>query len=407
METVVERERVGGGESTEAALRNALAALEESKREAACVAQEQAVTLRQYWQAEVESYKEQSQQHAITIVAMEERLLGVLEQQQQLQSENESLKQQLYATVSRQTDSGSAEDEAKSKVEELEQLARVLRNQLVLSSREKEEHQQTIHQLRKDIENRKHAEDNLRAQHSHEQEDMRQTLSSQENKVESQRQEVCKLREELEERQTELATMMEEKRKREQELTESCQRQLQTQLRETKEKWDQLIAVGERCLGEHHSQVLVRQKDTIAHIRERLQERDNGSKHSDGHEATLAELERVREELVEERALRHLEASRGAGGDSDSDSTLESDPVLDALQHSEHSYFYLVESVCEGGWLVKGGRPEEKRMPLTPNPAGRLSLTEERKKFAQKVAKRIQVAVKEDMENQQKKESTQ
>ena len=121
METVVERERVGGGESTEAALRNALAALEESKREAACVAQEQAVTLRQYWQAEVESYKvgtatprsegsslavipqEQSQQHAITIVAMKERLLGVLEQQQQLQSENESLKQQLYATVSRQT----------------------------------------------------------------------------------------------------------------------------------------------------------------------------------------------------------------------------------------------------------------------------------------------------------------
>ena len=29
---------------------------------------------------------------------------------------------------------------------------------------------------------------------------------------------------------------------------------------------------------------------------------------------------------------------------------------------------------------MKGGRPEEKRMPLTPNPAGRLSLTEERKK---------------------------
>jgi chromosome segregation ATPase len=109
------------------------------------------------------------------------------------------------------------------------------RHQLALSSREKEEHQQTIQQLRKDIENRKHAEDKLRAQHSHELEDTRQTLSSQENKVESQRQEVCKLRDELEERQTELATMREEERKREQELTESCQRQLQTQLRETKE----------------------------------------------------------------------------------------------------------------------------------------------------------------------------
>ena len=55
-----------------------------------------------------------------------------------------------------------------------------------------------------------------------------------------------------------------------------------------------------------------------------------------GHAATLAELERVREELVEERALRHLEAG-GAGRESDSDSTQESDPVLDALQHSEDS----------------------------------------------------------------------
>ena len=53
----VERERAGQEESTEAALRSALAALEESKREAVCVAQEQAATLRQYWQAEVESYK--------------------------------------------------------------------------------------------------------------------------------------------------------------------------------------------------------------------------------------------------------------------------------------------------------------------------------------------------------------
>lgn len=55
-----------------------------------------------------------------------------------------------------------------------------------------------------------------------------------------------------------------------------------------------------------------------------------------GHAATLAELERVREELVEERALRHLEAG-GARRESDSDSTQEPDPVLDALQHSEDS----------------------------------------------------------------------
>ena len=42
-------------------------------------------------------------------------------------------------------------------------------------------------------------------------------------------------------------------------------------------------------------------------------------------------------------------------------------------------YFYLVASVCEGG-LVVSGALEERRMPVTPNPAGRISVTEERKK---------------------------
>ena len=54
------------------------------------------------------------------------------------------------------------------------------------------------------------------------------------------------------------------------------------------------------------------------------------------HEATLAELQRVREELVEERAKRHLEG--GAGGEgSHAETGMESDPVIDALQCSEDS----------------------------------------------------------------------
>ena len=128
------------------------------------------------------------------------------------------------------------------------------------------------------------------------------------------------------------------------------------------------------------------------------------------HAVTLAELQRVREELIEERAMRHLEAAR-AGGESDSDSVSESDPVIDALQHSEDSvrthtqhpnrqtcthihtqhpdtltcthipllcaqYFTLVASVCEGG-VVKG-RPVERKIPVAPNPAETHSVLEDR-----------------------------
>ena len=43
--------------STETALRNALAELEQSRREAVVVAQEQVATLTERWQAEVDGYK--------------------------------------------------------------------------------------------------------------------------------------------------------------------------------------------------------------------------------------------------------------------------------------------------------------------------------------------------------------
>ena len=111
----------------------------------------------------------------------------------------------------------------------------------------------------------------------------------------------------------------------------------------------------------------------------------------------MAELERVREELVEERARRHFEA----GGGSDTGSVSESDPVIDALQHSEDSvgahththahmhththththymqYFNLVASVCEGEFMK---RPPNKKMPVSPaGQAERDTVTEERRK---------------------------
>ena len=49
------------------------------------------------------------------------------------------------------------------------------------------------------------------------------------------------------------------------------------------QRWQHLIAVGERCLGEHHSQVLARQRDSIAHLREKVKERDSDHKPSGPH----------------------------------------------------------------------------------------------------------------------------
>lgn len=54
------------------------------------------------------------------------------------------------------------------------------------------------------------------------------------------------------------------------------------------------------------------------------------------HKATLGELDRVREELIEERAKRHLEAG-GSGQKSNEESSPSSDPVIEALNCCEDS----------------------------------------------------------------------
>ena len=58
------------------------------------------------------------------------------------------------------------------------------------------------------------------------------------------------------------------------------------------------------------------------------------------HEATLGELERVREELMEDRARRHLER----GLEEEPHAQPMSDVVTDALQYSEESVIIISES---------------------------------------------------------------
>lgn len=129
------------------------------------------------------------------------------------------------------------------------------RHQLAVCNRESEQHQSKIQELRKEIEKTHHTEgserknvcwlqiqsvycrgtDQLKALHTNELEDMRKTLSSQENMVESQRQELCRLRGEVEEKCAELTSLREEHRRREDEMTSSWRQQMETVQRESKE----------------------------------------------------------------------------------------------------------------------------------------------------------------------------
>ena len=79
------------------------------------------------------------------------------------------------------------------------------------------------------------ATDELKAQHTSELEDMRKTLSSQENMVESQRQDLCQLKGELAERSSELTSLREQCRRREEETAANWRQQREVAEREAKE----------------------------------------------------------------------------------------------------------------------------------------------------------------------------
>ena len=138
------------------------------------------------------------------------------------------------------------------------------------------------------------------------------------------------------------------------------------------------------------------------------------------HEATLKELERVREELVEERAKRHLEVALLQPPAQQPPN--ENDPLFEALQCSEESvidlfplslslflslslppslapslslsprhltilrhyplspqYSELVDSVCQNEFLR---RPEERRIPMSGSLEQRQAVMKDRKKVS-------------------------
>ncbi len=237
-------------------------------------------------------------------MALEEKLLPLVEREQALERENGQLREQLADQTDKggvgNCEPGVAVTEETSKVEKLEQLTCVLRHQLVIAIQEHSKRETEVLQLENDLDTirneLKEREASMREQVSAETTDLMKTLSAQEGVIEDQRQEITHLTELL---KASTATQT-SKDKEETQLTAS----LHAQERTTKQKktTSELLRAGERYMGERHGDVIDNQKEAITQLKRGLADALLARPPGPTHQVTLRELSKVREELLQSKA---------------------------------------------------------------------------------------------------------
>ncbi|XP_064404542.1 forkhead-associated domain-containing protein 1-like isoform X2 [Halichondria panicea] len=284
-------------------LETELASLEVAMREALTTADVAKETVRTTLMQETIGYREQSHQHALTIVALEEKLMASMERCKQLRGENEALSQVVSGG------SGTAQGE-EDKVKKLTKLTDTLRHQLSLANDGCTKSQRRIKLLESDLltvrKQIKDREDDITRQFQEQLSDLQLTLSKQETSLEGKRSEVTHLQSVLQEKTTSLTAIIE---------TERCDAEhklleMRNQLTHSSHVGSSGLAqVGQRCTGEKHCDTIASQRRALSQLRDHIQELELTKPPVGSHQATLKELSRVRHELFKAKARVSLTAT--------------------------------------------------------------------------------------------------
>ncbi|XP_065911075.1 forkhead-associated domain-containing protein 1-like isoform X2 [Dysidea avara] len=347
-------------------------------------AKEEHAKLIQVMQLEVNEYKEQSRQHAITIVALEQKLLSLVARSTPtLTSTNTHVEYESHMT---QTDYVQDEEGSKQK-----DLVAVLRRQLDFCQQEittlNSSNGDLERQLKSSFDQTEMIKDKLQNENSQQVGDLQIKLGEQEDKLLAQKNEIKRLREQLEEKEahiTELVATIETKESLLAEAlnTTTAQENHDNDMQvlhshrddttetntevDTKATSINFSRIGTQCLGEEHQRVIKQQKEALAQLRAKLKQLEETKPPVPQHEAALREIVELRRKLNEFQAnslnQNHLHtlsaldmkakverakqktvstlAQVSAEQSALKDSTL-------ALDLSEKSYFNLLNSTCK------------------------------------------------------------
>ncbi|XP_032239699.2 forkhead-associated domain-containing protein 1 isoform X1 [Nematostella vectensis] len=340
-------------ESIESAHRVQVERLEREKEE-----------FKNYKQEEVASFKEQTRQHALTIVAMEDRLLRLTKQNKQLEQEVAFSKQQSGAkhrptsprkesrppsprktsprpqspkkepkqTRSVETETSpqsNVEASLKSDVYKLEQLVLLLRREASQAKKEAQDQSDVVQGLRRDLAGASARMSDLAGELSDKQkqklEEYEERIQLQDKELEGQREQLLKLSTLVDEQQKEidmregrlseteksLVKHKQDIKKKGTELVKYREKLVETmedrqtkvdEIEIEKKTASDLYAQGLRCRGERHEHVIARQKEALADMRKKSKLIEQLKPPLPSHEQSLQQIVALKQEIAELRA---------------------------------------------------------------------------------------------------------
>ncbi|XP_046360042.2 forkhead-associated domain-containing protein 1-like isoform X3 [Haliotis rufescens] len=397
----------------ESELREQIAKLDQEKTEQAARLEEEKEETRQRGHDEAESFKEQVKQHAVTICTMEERIVKLTKKNKDYQDEVEQLKK-VITEIEHRISQHKPSLPPKPKVviqrntEELaamEHLISVLRRENGDLKKQFTESQDVIMGLRRDLAGASARLSDITGELSEtqkqEMEYKKELLVKKEKDLTESRQQLAKLSQIVDKQKEEIKKIEEELSKEQsvssklraglEERTERL-RQLETRLSEEKEEQkkqlelldqegritSELSALGSQCRGERHEQVITRQREALAELRQRvkvlesvrppLPSQDQALQQVISLKKELAEM-RVNQAISEDRVLqgvtsldREIGKARGLITPANVEADMERSAhreTMDALECSETTYMTLLRAMasCLEMEAIDGLRP--------------------------------------------------
>jgi len=380
---------------------------------------------------EVDQYKEQCKQHAVTICTMEERLEKLMKKNKDLQDSLTKLRAKPHPAPKPKVIIQRPREELQA----LEQVVNALRQENSVLKKEVRDSQDVIMGLRRDLQGasarlsdisgemseaqKQEMERNreLVNQRSGEMTELRQQMAKLSKIIDSQKHELRGLEEELSRAKSECAKYksgLEENNSRVKVLKEELDREKQEQKKQL-DMLDQegritseLTSLGAQCRGERHQQIIARQREALAELRTKAKVLEQSRPPLPTQDQALQQVVLLKKELAEMRVNQALAEDKViSGGGSSLDiqigkargligpGNVEADmersahrETMDALEASEVSYATLLRAMAASLDLeeIDGLRP----MAHIPKDEREL-LIAAREKATELLANRIQV----------------
>ncbi|XP_046562957.1 forkhead-associated domain-containing protein 1-like [Haliotis rubra] len=396
----------------ESELREQIAKLEQEKREEVARLEEEKQEARKKGHDESESFKEQVKQHAVTICTMEERIVKLTKKNKDYQDEVEQLKKVITEVENKISQKPSLPPKPKVVIQRnteelaaMEHLITVLRRENSDLKKQFTESQDVIMGLRRDLAGAAARLSDITGELSESQkqemEHKKELLVKKEKDLTESRQQLAKLSQIVDKQKEEIRKMEEELSKEQsvssklragfEERTEKL-KLLETRLSEEKEEQkkqlelldqegritSELSALGSQCRGERHEQVITRQREALAELRQRvkvlesvrppLPSQDQALQQVISLKKELAEM-RVNQAISEDRVLqsvtsldREIGKARGLITPANVEADMERSAhreTMDALESSETTYMTLLRAMasCLEMEAIDGLRP--------------------------------------------------